>query len=81
MRPSLRALSASLLAATMGNEYLWRTGRSRRLQLAGQRTRGRDIGRGEWTGHCWRTDVATALAAGPVAKATVPAKSSWTRLH
>jgi hypothetical protein len=57
------------------NEYLWRTGRSRRLHLAGQRTRGCDIGRGKWTRHCWRTDAVTALAAGPVAQGTVPAKS------
>jgi hypothetical protein len=58
-----------------GNEYLWRTGRSRCLQLAGQRTRGSNIGRGKWTRHCWRTDAVTALAAGPVAQGTVPAKS------
>jgi hypothetical protein len=65
-----------------GNEYLWRTGRSRRLQLAGQRTRGSNIGRGKWTRHCWRTNAVTALAAGPVAQRTVPAKSSSKRrLH
>ena len=58
-----------------GNEYLWRPRRGRRLHVAGQRTRSCDIGRGKWTRHCWRTDAVTALAAGPVAQGTVPAKS------
>jgi hypothetical protein len=80
MRPSLRVLSASLLAATMGMSIFGRPNEA--VAFAGQRTRGSNIGRDKWTRHCWRPHAVTALAAGPVAQGTVPPKSSWTRrLH